>query len=84
MSKHSHRFVETYTGMGAYGLDRKSDEETVQLYLQKLSDDDLMKAILGRMSDEDLRDLYEMAAKILKKYLSENEYHRLFLKEDDA
>jgi hypothetical protein len=83
MAKHSHSFVETYSGMGGYGLDRESNEDTVQLYLQKFSDDDMMKAILKRMTDADLDEVYEMTAKMLKKYLSEDEYHRLFLKDDD-
>lgn len=81
MTKHSHRFVETFEGMGAYGLDRKSNEETVQLYLQKFSDDDLMKTILKRMSDEDLEEVFDITGKMLKRYLDEAEYHQLFLKD---
>lgn len=83
MTKHSHSFVETYSGMGAYGLDRESNEDTVRLYLQKFSDDDVMKAVLKRMTDDDIDEVYEMTAKMLKKYLNEDEYHRLFLKDDD-
>ena len=81
MAKHSHQFVETYDGIVAYGLDRQSDEHTVQVYLQKFSDDELMKSILKRMSDEDLTELFELTCKLMKKYLTEPEYHQLFLKE---
>lgn len=81
MEKHSHRFVETFDGVIGYGLDRKTNEATVEVYLQKFSDDNLMETILKRMTDEDLDELFETISKMLKKYLTEPEYHRLFLKE---
>jgi hypothetical protein len=81
MTKHSHDFVETFDGIVAYGLDRQSDEDTVQVYLQKFSDDVLMKAILKRMTDDDLNELFEVISKMLRKYLTDPEYHQLFLKE---
>ena len=81
MTKHSHLFVETFDGFSGYGLDRQSDENTVQLYLQKISDDHLMKTILKRMADDDLSEVFEVTSKMLKKYLTEPEYHQLFLKE---
>ncbi len=83
MAKHSHEFAETFDGTVAYGLDRQSDENTVQFYLQKFSDDALMAAILKRMTDEDLGELFDVVSKMLKKYLSEPEYHKLFLKDDE-
>jgi hypothetical protein len=83
MAKHSHRFVETFDGIVGYGFDRQSDEYTVQVYLQKFSDDDLMKTILKRMSDDDLTEVFEVTSKMLKKYLTEPEYHQLFLKEEE-
>ena len=83
MAKHSHAFVETYDGFLGYGLDRQTDEDTVKVYLQKFSDDDLMATVLGRMSDEDLAEVFELMGKMLKKHLSEPEYHRLFLKDED-
>lgn len=83
MAKHSHDFAENYDGFVGYGLDRLSDENTVQLYLQKFSDDNLMKTILKRMSDGDLAELFDVASRMLKKYLTEPEYHLLFLKEEE-
>jgi len=82
MSKHSHRFVETFEGLLGYGLDRQTNEDTVQVYLQKFSDDQLMQTILKRMTDDDLADVFEFTSKIMKKYLTEAEYHQLFLKEE--
>jgi hypothetical protein len=83
MAKHSHHFVEKFDGIVGYGLDRESDENTVQLYLQKFSDDHLMKTILKRMTDDDLAEVFEITSKMLKKYLTEPEYHQLFLKEEE-
>jgi hypothetical protein len=83
MAKHSHRFVETFDGILGYGLDRQTDENTVQVYLQKFSDDHLMETILKRMTDEDLTELFEITGNMLKKYLTEPEYHQLFLKEEE-
>ena len=83
MTKHSHSFVETFDGFSGYGLDRQSNENTVQLYLQKFSDDHLMKIILKRMTDDDLTKLFEITSKMMKKYLTEPEYHQLFLKEEE-
>jgi hypothetical protein len=82
MAKHSHSFVEAFNGFSGYGLDRESNENTVQLYMQKFSDDDLMKTILKRMTDDDLDEIFEITGKMLKKYLTESEYHQLFLKEE--
>lgn len=82
MAKHSHNFVETFDGFLGYGLDRETNEQTVQVYLQKFSDDRLMETVLKRMTDEDLDELFEVVGKTLKNYLSEPEYHRLFLKDE--
>jgi hypothetical protein len=83
MPKHSHCFVEAFDGFLGFGLDRESNENTVQMYLQKFSDDELMETILKRMTDDDLTELFEITAKMLKKYLTDPEYHRLFLKDEE-
>jgi hypothetical protein len=82
MAKHSHGFVEAFDGLVGYGMDRQSDEDTVQVYLQKFSDDRLMKTILKRMTDDDLAEVFEITSRMLKKYLTEPEYHQLFLKDE--
>jgi len=81
MVKHTHDFVNTYDGFVGIGLDRESDENTIIYYLQKFSDDELMKALVPRLSDEALNEVFSMITRLLKRYLSESEYHRLFLKD---
>ncbi len=81
MEKDTHDFIHTYQDLGAYGMDRQTDEETVMFYLQRFSADQFMKAFLPRLSDSDLEGVYLFINQYLKKYLTEDEYHRLFLKD---
>jgi hypothetical protein len=81
MAKHSHNFVETFDGFLGYGMDRRSNENMLQVCLQKFSDDRLMSIILKRMTDGEMNKLFEILSSMLKEHLSEDEYHKLFLKE---
>jgi len=83
MRKHSHRFVEEYDGLPGFGFDRESDEATLTWYVQKFSDDEHMALIRQRMSTEDLEGLFNLLGGLLKKYLTEEEYHRVFLKDEE-
>jgi hypothetical protein len=82
MAEHSHRFVEEYDGLVGFGLDRKVDEHTLTFYLQKFSDDQHMALIRERMSDSDMEELFNLLARLLKTYLTEEEYHKYFLKDE--
>ncbi|OQY06454.1 MAG: cytoplasmic protein [Desulfobacteraceae bacterium 4572_123] len=81
-SVHTHDFVETHQGFVGFGLDRKSDEETILYYLQKFSDDALMRELIPRLSDLELEEIFSLVTGLMKKHLSEPEYHRLFLKDN--
>ena len=81
-SKHSHRFVEDYDGLVVFGLDRKEDENTLTYYLQKFSDDEHMALIRGRMSDSDMETLFNLLGRLMKQYLTKEEYHPVFLKDE--
>ena len=77
------QFVDDYEGLVGVGLDRETDEKTLTWYLQKFSDDEHMALIRKRMSEEDLKKLFDLLGGFLKKYLSEEEYHAVFLKDED-
>lgn len=81
MAKHSHRIAETYRGLVGFGLDRETDEMTVITYLQKFSDDTLMETIIKRLTADELDEIFSMISRMLKKHLSDQEYHSLFLKD---
>ena len=83
MEKHSHRFVETYQGLVGFGLDRDTDEKTLIYYLQKFSDDRFLQALIKRLSDTELEEIMQLIFRVMKTHLSEEEYHRLFLKDGD-
>jgi hypothetical protein len=83
MVKHSHQFVEEYDGLVGLGLDRQTDEATLTWYLQKFSDDSHMALIRERMSDQDMTTLFDILGSLLKKYLTEEEYHNVFLKDEN-
>ena len=82
MAKHSHQFVETYSGLAGFGMDRENDEQAIIYYLQKFSDDSLMAVLRHRLDNEELKMLFDLMSDLLRKHLSEQEYHRLFLKEE--
>jgi hypothetical protein len=81
MTTHTHRFVETYSGLVGFGLDRQTDENTIIVYLQKFSDDALVETLVKRMSDEELQQVFDILNRLMRRHLEETEYHRLFLKD---
>jgi hypothetical protein len=81
MKKDTHDFIHGYKGLGAFGMDRKTDEETVMFYLQKFSEDGFMAAFLPRLTDAQLEEIYLFINERLKEHISEEEYHGLFLKD---
>jgi len=84
MAKHTHRLVETYDGLVGFGLDRETDEKTIIYYLQKFSDDELMEHLIVRLTDDELGEIFSILTRLLKKHLSDSEYHSLFLKDDHS
>ncbi|MDR1546583.1 MAG: cytoplasmic protein [Deltaproteobacteria bacterium] len=82
--QHSHAFVEEWTGPLAEGFDRETDLATLQVYLQKFSDDGLMEVLLPRLTDEEISGFFRTLALTLRRHLSDQEYHALFLKNSPA
>lgn len=81
MKKDTHQFIQEYKGLGAFGMDRQTDEETLMFYLQKFSEDSFLKALLPRLTDAQLEEIYFWINDQLKKHISEDEYHGIFLKD---
>jgi hypothetical protein len=84
MEKNKHRFVEEYDGLVGFGLTRETDECTLIYYLQRFSEDQLMALIRDRMSQEDMEVIFNLITRLMKKHLSEEEYHKHFLKDDEG
>jgi len=81
MKQDTHNFVHQYKGLGAFGMNRETDEETIMFYLQKFSEDIFMSKFIPRLKDQELEEIYELINRLLKKHFSEDEYHTLFLKD---
>jgi len=81
MRRHRHDFVENYQGMMAFGYSREEDERSLIVFLQKFSDDDLMELLRRRVSDSEIENLIDLLTGLMKKHLSEEEYHDYFLKD---
>ena len=79
--KDTHQFIHRYKGLGAFGMDRKTDEETILFYLQKFSEDTFMAHLLPLLDDGELEEIYAFIHRLLKRHLSEDKYHKLFLKD---
>lgn len=63
-----------------FGLNRPTDERSLRLFLKMFSDDALLGALLPRLTDGEIAGLVQELTGILRRHLSEDEYHRLFLK----
>lgn len=83
MGKHRHDFVETYDGMVGFGFSREVDEQSLIFYLQKFSADDLAKILVTRMNDDEIIHLFDLMSQLMRKYLSDDEYHRYFLRDHE-
>jgi hypothetical protein len=81
MPAHKHTMADKYDGMVAFGLSREIDEKSLMYYLQKFSDDDLLEALVPRLADDELNQLFVLMSDLMRKHLSDSEYHRLFLKD---
>lgn len=79
--KDTHQFIHRYKGLGAFGMDRETDEETIMFYLQKFSEDTFMAHLLPLLDAEELDEIYTLIHRLLKRHLSEDQYHALFLKD---
>jgi hypothetical protein len=82
--RHTHEFVENWTGLLAEGFDRETDLATLQVYLQKLSDDEVMKRVLPKLSKEEMDCFFRLIELTVKRHLSPEEYHDFFLKDSPS
>jgi hypothetical protein len=84
VARHQHTFVDRYDGMVGFGFSREVDEKSLMFYLQKISEDDLVKVLVPRLNDQEINDLFERLSQLMRKYLTDDEYHHLFLKDEQA
>ena len=64
-----------------FGFGRSKDEESLQMFLHRFIDKKLLGVLLPRLEDEDILATVDFLTAIMRKHLSEKEYHTLFLAE---
>ncbi len=63
----------------SFGWDRSTDERSFQAFVQRFSRHGLLEVLTPRISDQELTSLIDHLSGLMKRHLSEGEYHRLFL-----
>ena len=64
-----------------FGFDRETDEQSLLLFLQRFTERELLDVLLPRLQDNEIAATVDSLTGIMRKHLSEKEYHRLFLAE---
>jgi hypothetical protein len=64
-----------------FGFDRKTDEQSLKLFLQRFTDKKVLEVLLPRLQDKDILGTVDFLTAVLREHLSEKEYHSLFLAE---
>jgi len=64
-----------------FGLNRTMDEQSLKAFIQRFSRDSVLSALVPRLEDREITELLDTLSDLMRKHLSEQEYHRLFLSE---
>ena len=62
-----------------FGWDRATDERSLAAFVQRFGRQRLLSVLLPRLADDELALVIEQLSGLLRRHLSEGEYHRLFL-----
>ena len=62
-----------------FGFDRATDEQSLGVFLQRFTDKGLLQVLLPRLEEKDILATVDFLTGIMRKHLSEKEYHSLFL-----
>jgi hypothetical protein len=77
--KHSAAISEFGKKQICFGLDRPLDERSLIAFMEILSTPDLLHVLVPRLEDEEILAVVDFFTGLMKKHLSHEEYHRLFL-----
>jgi len=64
-----------------FGLTEELDRQSLAIFLQLCGQDDFVKVFAPRLSGEEIINFVDHVMELLRKHLNEDEYHRLFLGE---
>ena len=64
-----------------FGFGRHTDEQSLRLYLERFTDKKILDVLLPRLQDKDIMATVDFLTALMQQYLSEEEYHTIFLAE---
>jgi hypothetical protein len=65
-----------------FGLNRQLDEQSFSCFLQLAGQPVVADTLAARLSSDEINDFVTGFTHLLRKYFSENEYHKLFLQHE--
>lgn len=65
-----------------FGLSRELDRESIICFLQLIGNQKLTETLAKRLSEEEIQEIVQFFTGVLKKNMTEEEYHTLFLLEE--
>lgn len=64
-----------------FGLNRQTDETSLGLFLKKIGEDQMLHTLVPRLEDAEITTILDLFSGLMKKHLTKQEYHQLFLTE---
>lgn len=62
-----------------FGFDRATDESSLIAFMATFSNRPLLHTLVSRLEDKEIPAVVDFLTGLMKKHLTEKEYHRLFL-----
>ncbi|MGI6638460.1 MAG: cytoplasmic protein [Desulfobulbus sp.] len=66
-----------------FGLNRQLDEQSLIRFLKLYGDERLSTVLVPRLTDDEIHTVVDTLMIVMRRHLSNEEYHRLFLQEED-
>jgi len=65
-----------------FGFDRAGDERSLAAVISRFARPELQAALLPRLAEDELTATLDFLTTLMRRHLSEKEYHQLFLADD--
>ncbi len=62
-----------------FGMNRDLDEQSLVTFLQRATSDELLDTLIPRLAEDEVAKVVDFLTGLMRKHLSEQEYHQLFL-----
>jgi len=62
-----------------FGFDRATDERSLRSFIGRIAGQQMLDELLPRLSNGEMESVVDLFTGLMKRHLSEEKYHRLFL-----